>query len=296
MKQGSNNKRPRRGGAPKGNRGPVRNQTFDSNCSGQRVRGTAQQVMEKYLAMARDAASSGDRILAENFYQHAEHYFRIANANGALSNRIQQQSHGAPVSPTPAHDQTPLDDLFEYEEETALQHQPQHSGGHDRNGGEQRREYQPRPQRHERHEGGGMRDEQPVPPHQLDGEAGSRGDDESDQGDEQGGERMAKPRRARTRRKPAESSDQPAPELTAQIDPADAPQPDISEDAVEAPAKPTRARRTRKPADKAETSATEEGGESPAPRRRRAPARKKASSSDDSGEDGSGGEPREAVA
>jgi hypothetical protein len=38
-------------------------------------------VHEKYLAMARDAAASGDRITAENYLQHAEHYFRIINAD-----------------------------------------------------------------------------------------------------------------------------------------------------------------------------------------------------------------------
>jgi uncharacterized protein DUF4167 len=46
-----------------------------------RVRGNAYQVLEKYLAMARDASSAGDRIAAENFLQHAEHYYRIINAN-----------------------------------------------------------------------------------------------------------------------------------------------------------------------------------------------------------------------
>jgi len=46
-----------------------------------RVRGNAYQVLEKYLAMARDASSAGDRIAAENFLQHAEHYYRIISAN-----------------------------------------------------------------------------------------------------------------------------------------------------------------------------------------------------------------------
>jgi hypothetical protein len=61
-------------------RGPQPNQTFDSNGPDVRVRGTAQQVFERYVALAREAATSGDRIAAENLYQHAEHYFRIANA------------------------------------------------------------------------------------------------------------------------------------------------------------------------------------------------------------------------
>ncbi len=61
---------------------PGRFQTFDSNGPSGRVRGNAQQVYEKYLALARDASGSGDRIMAENLFQHAEHYFRIMVANG----------------------------------------------------------------------------------------------------------------------------------------------------------------------------------------------------------------------
>jgi hypothetical protein len=60
----------------------VRTNVHDSNGPNIRVRGNAYQVMEKYLAMARDAASAGDRIAAENYYQHAEHYFRTLNASG----------------------------------------------------------------------------------------------------------------------------------------------------------------------------------------------------------------------
>jgi hypothetical protein len=60
----------------------VRSNVHDSNGPNIRVRGNAYQVMEKYLAMARDAAASGDRIAAENYYQHAEHYFRTLNASG----------------------------------------------------------------------------------------------------------------------------------------------------------------------------------------------------------------------
>ena len=39
-------------------------------------------MFEKYLALARDATSSGNRVAAENYYQHAEHYYRILNFNG----------------------------------------------------------------------------------------------------------------------------------------------------------------------------------------------------------------------
>lgn len=67
------------GGGP---RPPHRSQTFDSNGPSVKIRGNAYQVFERYIALAREAASAGDRIAAENFYQHAEHYFRIMNAEG----------------------------------------------------------------------------------------------------------------------------------------------------------------------------------------------------------------------
>jgi len=66
----------------RGPRPPHRSQTFDSNGPNVKIRGNAYQVYERYLALAREAQSSGDRIAAENFYQHAEHYFRVMSAQG----------------------------------------------------------------------------------------------------------------------------------------------------------------------------------------------------------------------
>jgi hypothetical protein len=81
--RGNNNNGGGGSGGGGGNRSnvPFRAQTFDSNGPDVRIRGNAYQVLEKYLALARDASASGDRIAAENFYQHAEHYFRLINAN-----------------------------------------------------------------------------------------------------------------------------------------------------------------------------------------------------------------------
>ena len=79
MRQNHGSKRSRGRNSNRRN-GPSRNQTFDSNGPSVRIRGNAFQVHEKYLAMARDASSSGDRIAAENFLQHAEHYYRILAA------------------------------------------------------------------------------------------------------------------------------------------------------------------------------------------------------------------------
>ena len=54
--------------------------TYDSNGPDVKIRGTASHVAEKYLQLARDAQSSGDPVAAENYYQHAEHYFRVIAA------------------------------------------------------------------------------------------------------------------------------------------------------------------------------------------------------------------------
>jgi len=91
MKPGQNSKLRMRGRMNNGGKRhmPMRNQTYDSNGPDIRVRGNAHQVLEKYLAMARDAASQGDRIAAENYYQHAEHYFRMINSQ----NQNQQQNN-----------------------------------------------------------------------------------------------------------------------------------------------------------------------------------------------------------
>jgi Domain of unknown function (DUF4167) len=82
----SNNYRGNGGGGGGGGGGqrsnvPFRAQNFDSAGPDVRIRGNAFQVLEKYLTLARDASSSGDRVAAENYYQHAEHYFRMINAN-----------------------------------------------------------------------------------------------------------------------------------------------------------------------------------------------------------------------
>ena len=53
---------------------------YESNGPDVKIRGTASHIAEKYLQLARDAQSSGDPVAAENYYQHAEHYFRLIAA------------------------------------------------------------------------------------------------------------------------------------------------------------------------------------------------------------------------
>jgi hypothetical protein len=77
MRQGQHKNRSRGRGRRQGS--PV-NRVFESNGPDVKVRGNAQHVAEKYLQLARDAQSSGDSVMAENYYQHAEHYLRIVAA------------------------------------------------------------------------------------------------------------------------------------------------------------------------------------------------------------------------
>ena len=112
MRQVPNSKRSRGRNGRKPHQ-PSRSQTFDSSGPDVKVRGSASQVLEKYLALARDATASGDRIAAENYFQHAEHYYRILSANAAQNGgqfgrppQNQQQNgynQGGPNRPTPAH-------------------------------------------------------------------------------------------------------------------------------------------------------------------------------------------------
>jgi hypothetical protein len=65
-----------------GKRHPLsKSNTFESNGPEGKIRGTAQQVLDRYLALGRDATSSGDPISAEGYFQHAEHYYRVLHAN-----------------------------------------------------------------------------------------------------------------------------------------------------------------------------------------------------------------------
>ncbi len=79
MRHGSNGRRPRGRPHRKQHGGAPRHNNFDSNGPEGRVRGNAHQVYEKYVGLARDALSMGDRVAAENYFQYAEHYYRVLN-------------------------------------------------------------------------------------------------------------------------------------------------------------------------------------------------------------------------
>ena len=90
MRNGQNNKRMRNRNNNNNNNNNSNNnnrrgqnpmtRVFESNGPDIKIRGTASHVAEKYVQLARDARSSGDPVAAENYYQHAEHYFRLIAA------------------------------------------------------------------------------------------------------------------------------------------------------------------------------------------------------------------------
>ena len=82
--KGMKRQRSRNRGGGGGNNGKPQhnaNRAFESNGpDGVKIRGAAQHVFEKYQQLARDALTAGDRVLAESYQQHAEHYFRVLRA------------------------------------------------------------------------------------------------------------------------------------------------------------------------------------------------------------------------
>lgn len=84
--KGSRNRNTNTGG------GNVINRVFDSSGPEGKVRGTPQQIIDKYNQLARDAQLSGDRVATENFQQHAEHYLRLlSEAQREIDTRREEQ-------------------------------------------------------------------------------------------------------------------------------------------------------------------------------------------------------------
>lgn len=86
------------------------NRALDSNGPDVRIRGTANQIYDKYQTLARDASSAGDRVKAESYLQHAEHYFRLIKS---------LQPANVPTQNTTAGEQPDVDDRDESDETNA---------------------------------------------------------------------------------------------------------------------------------------------------------------------------------
>jgi hypothetical protein len=125
---------------------------FESNGPDIKIRGTASHVAEKYVQLARDARSSGDPVAAENYYQHAEHYFRlIAAAQEQFRQNQPQPRTENEMAPEDGDDESESFSNFGQEpgfvpaqpQPVVPRDNPQPRGDHQREG----QPYQPREQR-----------------------------------------------------------------------------------------------------------------------------------------------------
>lgn len=211
-----NNKNRQRGRNNNGGRKHMNplSRNFESNGPDVKVRGNAAHIAEKYLQLARDAQTSGDPVLAENYLQHAEHYYRIV---AAAQPQMRPDQFGNPQQveiEDEDDDFPPINDRFSAPEPRQYQPQPQ--------------QYQPQPQQQ-------PPNEPPAPVESLSGEtvviearpvetADAAPPQGTDENAGNGGEpRRHRDRQRRRRRGPAEGA------LNGGDDPGTAPQPDVGD-------------------------------------------------------------------
>ena len=139
MRNRNNNNQNRRGQNPL-------TRVYESNGPDIKIRGTASHIAEKYVQLARDARSSGDPVAAENYYQHAEHYFRlIAAAQEQFRQNQPQHQH----QPRPDNDMSTeegeddADGFSPFGQEPGFAPQPQQQQPYMRDGNPRDREQQP---------------------------------------------------------------------------------------------------------------------------------------------------------
>jgi len=101
------------GGGHRKSQNPL-TRVYESNGPDVKIRGTASHIAEKYIQLARDAQSSGDPVAAENYYQHAEHYFRLI---AAAQEQFRQQNPYYAQQQQPGTPQGAADDFDGDEEE-----------------------------------------------------------------------------------------------------------------------------------------------------------------------------------
>src|SRR6267142_2036938 len=139
---------------------------FESNGPDIKIRGTASHVAEKYVQLARDARSSGDPVASENYYQHAEHYFRLIAA--AQEQFRQNQPQPRTENEMPPEDSDEESESFSNfgQEPGFVPAQPQPFVPRDNQRDHQRegQPYQPREQQHQSREYN--RDHRPQPQYQ----------------------------------------------------------------------------------------------------------------------------------
>jgi len=203
-----NNKNRSRGRNNNGGRkhGNPLSRNYESNGPDVKVRGNAAHVAEKYLQLARDAQSSGDSVMAENYLQHAEHYFRIISAA--------QQAQQAQFRGDQFQQDDDFDDDFAPINDRFASPEPRQFG------------QQQNPQ-HQQPQGGGGEMQQQPDNAEADGGAATQAapaaEGESQQAAEGDGAPRRRDRRPRRRSRGGQGGGEGA------ADPAGAPQPDVGE-------------------------------------------------------------------
>ena len=175
--------------------GNVVNRVFDSSGPEGKVRGTPQQIIDKYQSLARDAQLSNDRVAAENFLQHAEHYTRmLGEAQREMDDRRLQQERENQARQSRENQEREARDARRAAEDARRASQDRSDGGDGRAEEAPRRD---EPQRDERQDEPQARTEAASPP----------GDDA---GPIETPEERKRTRRSRTRRPASDAQAQPA--------------------------------------------------------------------------------------
>jgi hypothetical protein len=151
MRNGQNNKRMRNRNNNSHNHNNNRRgqnpmtRVFESNGPDIKIRGTASHIAEKYLQLARDARSSGDPVAAENYYQHAEHYFRLIAAaqEQFRQSQPQHQQQPRPDEVMGEEGEDEGENFSSFGQEPGFVPQPQQQQPYMRDNGQQPREGQP---------------------------------------------------------------------------------------------------------------------------------------------------------
>ncbi|HZS63780.1 MAG TPA: DUF4167 domain-containing protein [Xanthobacteraceae bacterium] len=147
MRNGQNKRMRGRNNGRK-NQNPL-TRVYESNGPDVKIRGTASHIAEKYLQLARDAQGSGDPVAAENYFQHAEHYFRLIAAAQEQFRQMQPQQHQSFYRP---EGMEPRDESFDDDADEGAAH-PMMGGSEPGYGPREHQQQQPYP-----------RENQPYPP------------------------------------------------------------------------------------------------------------------------------------
>jgi hypothetical protein len=166
---------------------------FESNGPDVKIRGTASHIAEKYIQLARDSQSSGDPVAAENYYQHAEHYFRLIAAaqeqfrqQNPYYNNQQPQQGGAPQGASDDNYDDDVDDQQPLPGQNEP-HAPRDQGQPymPREAQQQQQPYPPRDQQPQPQQGGRPPQQQNYQPRHQQG--GGQGNQPPAEGNEVGG-------------------------------------------------------------------------------------------------------------